>query len=136
MSPDSSQPNIFSLTANNLASATGVYFRAVASASGAVDSFSVATGPFDVQAMVPATVTITGSGSNFIKGSGFGSVNSRIQANLGSLSFHVTAKLSDSNRSVKELGLLIDGELKTSVSDGSASPNCWNHRLENNYAVS
>ena len=120
MSPES-QPNVFSLTASNLSSARAVYFRSVASASGYVDSFSVATGPFDIQALVPATVTIAPSGSSFIKGSGVGSVNSRIQANPGPLSFHVTANLSDANRSVKEIGLLIDGELKTSVSDGSAS---------------
>ena len=121
MSPDPSQANIFNLTANNLAAVTGVYFRAVASASGSVDSFSVATGPFDVQAVVPATVTITPSGPTFIKGSGFGSVTNRLQANPGPLSFHVAAQFSDANRSVKEIGILIDGELKTSVSDGSAS---------------
>ena len=103
------------LIANTLAAATNVYFRAVASVPGALDSFSVATGPVNIQAVTPAEVAISGSGAGFISGSGTGAANNRILAHSGQVSFHVTATLKDSNRTIKELGLLIDGELKNSI---------------------
>jgi hypothetical protein len=110
-------PSQFLLLVNNYPTTKGAYFRAVASASGFVDSISNLIGPFDVTADTPPVVTVQLQSGLAKGGDGLGP-NSPFVIPAGTFTVTATAQTS---RSVKKLALLVDGLNKFAVDDGSKS---------------
>jgi len=109
-----SLPNIFLLLVNNYPAAQGLYFRAVASLSGSVDSLSQPVGSFGIQPDVPPAVTIIPPDA--LPGDGDGSSPDKpILVANGLFSFGATVQ---SSGPVKHLSLLIDGAPLTEFKDG------------------
>ncbi len=105
MTADPAAPSEFYLGLDEYPSGDGVYFRAVASASGFVDNLSGPQGPFTFIRDPAATVSITiGNG-----GSGGEDFDFPIQVNPGS--FNVTANAQNqSNRPFNSIDLIYDGD--------------------------
>ena len=110
-------PAQFVLLMNNYPAGTAVYFRAVATAAGSVDSISNIIGAYDFLSDTPSTVT-------FASPSGLGGTSGQdvnhpivlfLDAN-GSVSLPITVDAS-SNRQVHALSVLFDGGAIKQVSD-------------------
>ena len=111
----STNPNQFLLLVNNYPAGQGIYFRAVASLSGSVDSISQPVGAFNLISDVPPKVTMT-TPSPVLPGGGDGSsADKPILLQSGFFSFGASAQ---SSGPVKHLSLLIDGALLTEFQDG------------------
>ncbi len=110
-------PAQFVLLMNNYPAATAVYFRAVATAAGSVDSISNIIGAYDFLSDTPPTVTFASpSGAGGTSGQ---DVNHPIVVFLdanGSVSLPITVDAS-SNRQVHALSILFDGGAIKQVSD-------------------
>jgi hypothetical protein len=106
-------PAQFVLVPDKLPEAQGVYFRAIATASGYLDSRSNMVGPFDLTVVTPPSVTLTPPSGT---GSGNTPADPRV-VTIGSLHFHVTAQ---TDRSISQLALLVDGKTLYSVRDGTS----------------
>ncbi|HEX4629677.1 MAG TPA: putative Ig domain-containing protein [Chthoniobacterales bacterium] len=111
----STDPSKFILLVNNYPATQGIYFRAVGSASGLVDSISNIVGPLDVTADIPPVVSIVPSTSLPNSGSG-ASPDSPILVAEGTFGVGANAQ---TNRSLKKLTLQVDGQTKFELSDGS-----------------
>jgi hypothetical protein len=108
-------PTQFLLLVNNYPTTAGIYFRAVASAPGFVDSISNLVGPYDVTQTIPPVVSITPPTGLPNSGSG-ASIDSPILVTEGT--FNVSAS-AQTNRAVKKLALQLDGQTKFELTDGS-----------------
>ncbi len=98
-------PNVFLLLVNNQPAAQGVFFRAVASLPGAVDSISNAAGPFTLLQDTPPFVTVQPPVG--LAGSGDGhDADHPVIVSLGQMHIVVNAQ---SSRTVTTLKLLVDG---------------------------
>jgi hypothetical protein len=108
-------PSQFLLLMNNYPATTGIYFRAVASASGFVDSISNVVGPYDLTQSVPPVVSITPPAGLPNGGSG-ASPASPILVAEGTFGVSASAQ---TNRALKKLALQLDGQTKFELNDGS-----------------
>jgi len=108
-------PSQFLLLVNNYPATTGIYFRALASASGFVDSISNVVGPYDLTQSVPPVVSITPPAGLPNSGSG-ASPDSPILVKEGTFSVSASAQ---TNRALKKLALQVDGQTKFELGDGS-----------------
>lgn len=106
-------PNVFLLLVNNYPAAQGVFFRAVASLSGAVDSISNATGPFTLVNDTPPSVTVQPPAGLAGSGDGHDAAHPVI-VSVGQMHIVVNAQ---SNRTIKTLKLLVDGSPLVSLND-------------------
>ncbi|PZR75451.1 MAG: hypothetical protein DLM73_05325 [Chthoniobacterales bacterium] len=113
----STNPNQFLLLLNKYPAGQGLYFRAVASLSGFVDSISNPSGPFNLVADTPPVVTVqppTG-----LAGSGDGhDLDHPILVQEGFFTFGASAQ---SDRSIKSLALQMDGETLRSFLNGETN---------------
>jgi hypothetical protein len=110
--------NHFSLLINNYPAAGSVYFRAVASASGSVDSISNLIGPYTITADTPPVVSITSPGSG--SGSDFDHPITIEVDSTGAATFKITANAT-SNRFIKSLSILFDGGTLSTVTGGATT---------------
>jgi hypothetical protein len=116
--PQSTNPKQFLLLVNNYPAGRGLYFRAVASLSGYVDSISQPVGAFNLVSDVPPKVTMTPP-SPALAGSGDGSSPDKpILLQTGFFSFGASVQ---SGQPLKYLGLGIDGTILTSFENGDTS---------------
>jgi hypothetical protein len=107
-------PNSFLLLVNNYPAVQGIYFRAVASLSGYVDSISNASGGFNIVSATPPKVTITPPAA--LSGSGDGhDPDHPILVASGLFSFGATVQ---TNRALKNLELKIHGATLASFTAG------------------
>ncbi len=113
----SSEPNQFLLLANKMPTTIGIYFRAVASAPGFVDSISNLVGPLDLTAVTPPSVAVQLQSGLARSGDGLGP-NSPFVIPEGTFTVTATAQTA---RSIRKLALLVDGLKKFAVNDGSKS---------------
>jgi hypothetical protein len=98
-------PDDFILLANNLPSAHGIYYRALANLSGYVDSISNVMGPLDLTQVVPPNVVIQPPAG--LPGSGDGhDICHPVLVAPGSFHFGATAQ---TNRSIRILKLKVNG---------------------------
>ncbi len=118
-STDPKNPKQFLLLVNNYPTTQGVCFRAIASASGYLDSISNIMGPFDITgAVVPPVVTVTTA--NPLPGSGDGHDSDHpIIVAVDSGAFAATVQ---SARALKTVQLQVDGATVTEY-PGSSDPN-------------
>ncbi len=118
--PDAAHPNEFYLGSDDYPSGAGVYFRALASASGSIDSASSVFGPFTFVLDPPATIglniSVTGGGTT----SGSGTIDDPVV--VLSRSFNVTAT-AQSGREIKYLALKYDGDTLESFPGAAAGGN-------------
>ena len=104
--------NVFSHTSNNVPLANNIYFRAVASASGSVDSLSNIIGPYNLISDTPPDVTL-----NHPAGSSTGSGTKDdpliyVADSSGAVNLHIIGSAHlppGSPRAVKRLSVLVDG---------------------------
>jgi uncharacterized repeat protein (TIGR03803 family) len=117
LQPPPGNPNEFYLGSDDYPSGEGVYFRAVASASGSIDSISSVFGPFafilDPAPTIGITISVPPGGTT----SGSGTIDDPVV--VSSRSFNVTAT-AHSGREIKYLALKYDGDTLQSF-DGAAS---------------
>jgi hypothetical protein len=108
MSEDA-QTHVFSHTSNNIPKANGVYFRAIATASGSIDGLSNIIGPYNLIDDTPPQVTLNQpSGSS----SGDGQDPTTPLVFQSGANLHITGSASfpaGSPRSIKNLSILVDG---------------------------
>ena len=97
-------PNEFYLGMDDYPSGDGIYFRAIASASGYVDSISAMNGPYTFIYDPAAEVSLTIPGVSGTTGQDFDS-----PIVPPSSSFNVSAH-ADSSRQIKDLSLIYDGD--------------------------
>jgi hypothetical protein len=110
-------PNLFLLLVNNYPTAQRLYFRAVASLSGYVDSISQPVGAFNLVSDTPPKVTLQPPAG--LAGSGDGhDLDHPIIVSVGTLHIGATAQTS---RSITRLELLLDGLTLFGLTDGSRS---------------
>lgn len=107
-------PNQFLLLVNNYPAAQGLFFRAVASVSGSVDSISQPVGAFNLVSDVPPKVTITPPAALSGSGDGHDADQPILVAN-GLFSFGANVQTS---RALKNLKLQIDGATLASFQNG------------------
>ena len=111
-------PKHFLLLFNNYPTTQGVCFRAIASASGYLDSISNIMGPFDITGLVPPVVTVTTA--NPLSGSGDGHDSDHpIIVAVDSGAFAATVQ---SARALKTVQLQVNGATVTEY-PGSSDPN-------------
>jgi hypothetical protein len=110
-------PNQFLLLVNKYPAGQGLYFRAVASLSGFVDSISNACGAFNLVTDTPPAVTIQPPAG--LPGSGDGhDIDHPVIVLAGNL--HIGAS-AQTDRSITRLDLLLDGLTLIGLRDGSRS---------------
>jgi hypothetical protein len=110
-------PNQFLLLVNKYPAGQGLYFRAVASLSGFVDSISNACGAFNLVTDTPPAVTIQPPAG--LPGSGDGhDIDHPVIVSAGNL--HIGAS-AQTDRSITRLDLLLDGLTFIGLRDGSRS---------------
>jgi DNA-binding beta-propeller fold protein YncE len=110
-------PNQFLLLVNKYPAGQGLYFRAVASLSGFVDSISNACGAFNLVTDTPPAVTIQPPAG--LPGSGDGhDIDHPVIVSAGNL--HIGAS-AQTDRSITRLDLLLDGLTLIGLRDGSRS---------------
>jgi DNA-binding beta-propeller fold protein YncE len=114
----STDPSQFLLLVNNYPTTKGIYFRAIASASGFVDSLSNVTGPFDVTQDVPPVVTVYTPPGLVGSGDGHDAEHPII---VPSDSAAFTAGVQ-SARTIKKVQLQVDGHT-VSEYPGTGDPN-------------
>ena len=116
-----SNPTLFRLLVNQLPPTTDkpIYFRAVASLNGAVDSLSAAIGPRTITADVPPIVTVTVTPPYALFGSGDGhDLDHPILIAAGTFNFGATVQ---SARQISVLQLQVDGDTVRSFGKGAGS---------------
>ena len=96
----STDPKQFLFLLNKLPTTMGIYFRAVASAPGFVDSISNLIGPFDLTAVTPPVVAVQLQSGLAKSGDGL-EPNSPFIIPAGAFTVNVTAQTS---RTIKEAG--------------------------------
>ena len=123
MTQDATDSTRFSLQLNQYPPANGVYFRAVASASGSVDSLSNIVGPYTLTADKPPVVVITLSPAPS-SGSGTEADPFIIKEDAtGFANFKILATVTNSDRFIKATSIAYDGstlDTFTNASNGSA----------------
>ena len=107
-STNSLYPNSFLLLVNNYPAGQGIYFRAVASLSGSVDSISQPVGAFNLISDVPPKVTMTPPSPALAGGGDGSSPDKPILLQSGFFSFGASVQ---SGQPLKYLGLGIDGTI-------------------------
>ena len=114
-------PTVFSLLVNKYPPGEGIYFRAVASLSGSVDSLSNVIGPYILAANMPPDVKISSpapSGSNTGQDPDH-PILITVDATTGVASFNITASATvASGRSLAGLKILFDGKTRTTFANG------------------
>ena len=110
--------NEFLLLVNNYPAAQGLYFRAIASLSGYVDSISQPVGAFNLISDVPPKVTMTPPSPALAGGGDGSSPDKPILLQSGFFSFGASVQ---SGQPLKYLGLGIDGTILSSFENGETS---------------
>ena len=116
-STNSNYPNVFLLLANKLPAGSGIYFRAVASLSGSLDSRSNITGPYTLTADTPPVVTLHPPAG--VGGSGTQADPLILPAGTFHFSADATPDLGRSASKITSLKLQIDG---STLSDTPSAP--------------
>jgi hypothetical protein len=116
-STNSNYPNVFLLLANKLPAGSGIYFRAVASLSGSIDSRSNITGPYTLTADTPPVVTLHPPAG--VGGSGTQSDPLIVPTGTFHFSADATPDLGRSASKITSLKLQIDG---STLSDTPSAP--------------
>ncbi len=110
-------PNFFLLLVNNYPPGQGIFFRAVASLSGSVNSISNASGAFNLTSDTPPAVTVQPPSG--LAGSGDGhDIDHPILVESGTFHFGATAQ---SNRLIKSFKLKFDGSTVAELGSGVSS---------------
>jgi DNA-binding beta-propeller fold protein YncE len=114
----STVPNEFLLLVNNYPPANGLYFRALASLSGNVDSISQPVGAFNLLSDIPPKVTMTPPSPALAGGGNGSSPDNPILLQTGFFSFGASVQ---SGQPLKYLALGIDGTILKSFENGETS---------------
>ena len=111
--------NLYSHISNNIPAANGVYFRAVAKASGFIDSLSNIIGPYNLITDNPPQVTLTRPAGGI--GSGTQDDPAVFTADqTGTLNLHISGSVV-SDRLIKNLSILVDGSPVETVVNGATT---------------
>jgi len=119
----------FSLLVNQYPAAQGIYFRAIASASGSVDSLSNLIGPYTLISATPPVITITSpapSGSDNGQDVDHPILIATDANGVANFNISVSATVA-SNRSLKNLSILYDGSTRASFKDGNSTATLTYH---------